>query len=472
MKWKVTAQFLIALLIVGIAINIINTAVMTYSFYLNSNGINMTFYKKIIIGTPLPDIDKLSTQITFEKDIPEIEPAAVDAIKKSKVWVQFIDKNGKEVESINKPDFIQKDYTAKDIIRYTEESGTVKNYNLFIRMPVLNEDKQLGVIMGIPRPQFTIKNVIEIFFSYFIAWDETKVISISFTLITVLLLGYIFGMNLTRPVVKVIDGIAALSEGNYNVSHPEKGLYKDVYISLNLLAKALQSSETERKKVEKMREEWITNISHDLKTPLSSIKGYGELLLEPSYDLYPEERKRYYEVILNKSNYMEVLLDDLKLTQKLKNDLLPLNKADINIVEVLREIVINILNDPRYEHRKIYFESTEENISFTFDRLLMQRTFTNIILNAVVHNPDDTVLWVRVTKEDGICVEVEDNGRGIPDEDLENLFERYYRGTNTETSYAGSGLGLAIAKQVIEAHEGRIIIKSRIDEGTAVKVIF
>ncbi|WP_052947966.1 sensor histidine kinase [Aneurinibacillus tyrosinisolvens] len=222
-----------------------------------------------------------------------------------------------------------------------------------------------------------------------------------------------------------------------------------------------------------MREEWITNLSHDLRTPLSSIKGYGEVLAEPDEAMPAEEREKYAGIIVGKADYMGALLDDLKITYQLKNELLPLKKQEGNIVELIRSVVIELLNNPRYEERDIEFETTAEYIPFLFDSVWLQRAFMNIIYNAIVHNPPGTKVRVSVRGNgEQITVEIEDDGKGIEEQELANVFERYYRGTNTEGQHEGSGLGMAIARQIITAHQGEITVKSEIGAGTKVVIVF
>ena len=267
------------------------------------------------------------------------------------------------------------------------------------------------------------------------------------------------------------DGITAMAGGNYDITFPEDSFYRQVYKSLNHMASALKSGEAERRKTEKLREEWITNISHDLKTPLSSIKGYGELLYESGNEMSTEDMQKYMKILLEKSAYMEALIDDLKLTQKLKNDLLPLKKTPGNLADFLREIVIGILNDPKYENRIIHYLPDAEEFQTEFDVLLLKRAFTNILINALIHNPEDTEIWVRMGQDSRLWVEIEDNGKGISDTDRERLFERYYRGTSTNEAKEGSGLGLAIAREIIVAHGGKIELESKVGEGTKVRIL-
>jgi signal transduction histidine kinase len=173
---------------------------------------------------------------------------------------------------------------------------------------------------------------------------------------------------------------------------------------------------------------------------------------------------------LEKTVYMDALINDLNLTLKLKNESFPMNKKKENLVELLRDTVISILNDARFEGRLIHFVSELEEVWLEFDPHLMKRAFTNLVMNALVHNGDDTEISVHIFRDDMVIFEISDNGKGITQEEQEKLFERYYRGTSTNDFYDGSGLGLAISREIIESHGGSIGLKSSVGKGTVVRV--
>ena len=136
-----------------------------------------------------------------------------------------------------------------------------------------------------------------------------------------LLFGYFFSNRLAKPLVQMINGIQNLAKGNFQSKYEHKGIYKNVFQNLNDLSSILKANEADRRKIEKTREEWVTNITHDIKTPLASIKGYAELIQE--YELDETEKNRYVEIILNKSDYIQHLIEDLNLTYQLKSTLFP-----------------------------------------------------------------------------------------------------------------------------------------------------
>ena len=221
-----------------------------------------------------------------------------------------------------------------------------------------------------------------------------------------------------------------------------------------------------------MREEWISNITHDLKTPLSPIKGYAEII--QNGDAGQEESyRRYAAVILKNAAYMEALIDDLKLTYQLENGLLPVNREHQNMVRFLKELAIDILNTPEYEDRVIGFDSTEDAIFYSFDSKLLTRAFRNLIINAFVHGGETAKVTLRVSCIDGaLLIQAADNGKGIGPEEAEHLFDRYYRGSGTGEKPEGTGLGLAIAKSIIELHGGTISAYGTPGAGTVFSIEF
>ena len=223
-----------------------------------------------------------------------------------------------------------------------------------------------------------------------------------------------------------------------------------------------------------MREEWISNITHDLKTPLSPIKGYAEIIKEGDAG-QEESYRRYAAVMLKNAAYMEALIDDLKLTYQLENGLIPVSRKNQNMVRYLKELAIDILNTPEYEDRVIGFDSTEDAIFYSFDEKLLTRAFRNLIINAFVHGGEAAEVTLRIISFAGtLLIQAADTGKGIKQEEAEHLFDRYYRGTGTGTGEKpeGTGLGLAIAKSIIELHGGTISAAGTPGVGTVFSIEF
>lgn len=153
------------------------------------------------------------------------------------------------------------------------------------------------------------------------------------------------------------------------------GVYKPVFENLNEVSKELAAHEQERKRLEMMREEWISNVSHDMKTPLASIRGYAELLNDGK--LTADEQRDYAHIIEKQSLHMQDLLDDLNLTMRLRHQQLPLSLTEVNMVQFIREIVIDTLNTPQYEEANIEFNATNDVIKHHIDEHFMRRAIMN-----------------------------------------------------------------------------------------------
>lgn len=292
---------------------------------------------------------------------------------------------------------------------------------------------------------------------------------IIFVLILMTIVAYIFSRSLVKPMVSVVEDIDDLKNGIYENKKNKQGIFKEVSKNINNLSIILKENEIERKEADKAKEEWIANISHDLKTPLSSIKGYAQLLNGDQYEINIDEAKRYGNAILDNSNYIQDLVNDLSLVYKLKNKVLPINFKEENLINLVQESIIDLLNNIKYSDREINFNYHDENIRLNCDKKYLKRAINNLIINSLEHNSKDTIVNVFVLKkENNINIIVEDNGQGIRKEDLKNIFNRYYKGVNTSSASNGSGLGMAIAKEVIESHNGSINIESEVGVGTKI----
>lgn len=469
MKWKITSRFLISMLLVVMVVLIFNVIVLGYVMF-NARTRNLfypnNFYES---GNPEIFVRDYKKYIELNGNMFDITEEGINELRKRKGWLQILDEEGYEVFSFDRPLEAPIHYSPIKIIHIHKYTGGIKGYSVFIS-EIKTVERNYSYLIGFP------ENYISKVTFYFHPDNLPTLLKsgvIIFLLIDsmiVVLFGYLFARRLSRPIEKVICGIQELAQGNYHLQFKETGLYNNIYKNLNSLAQTLLVNEKEQRLVEKHREEWISNISHDIKTPLASIKGYAEILFDPDYQFTEEERRSYVEVIKSKSKYIQELVDDLNLTTRLINSLISLNKESVNIVEFVRNIIIDILNDPLYQEHNIELVSVEETIRIDVDKKLIKRAFINLIYNGLIHNEPETKLTVKISRGEAVQIMIIDNGQGIPSEEIDQVFERFYRGTNTGELHKGSGLGMAISKQIIEAHGGMIKIDSKVNEGTKITI--
>lgn len=467
MKWKITLRYVVSIICVVMIVtilNIIGIIGVTLSNKSNSPKIPEAEFTR-----------SFSKFIQVEGDKVNLTKDGEKTLKEKGVWIQILDEDGSQVYSYNTPNKLNKKYTPMELINGYKYAGGLPNSGAD---NILVSSKKVGYVeytylLGFPKGE--VEKYIITYNLRDLGDTIIKVIWIILfiDLIIALIVGYIFSRRLTKPMKNIIKGVENLEEGKYDVYYKEKGLYVSVYKKLNKLSDTLKSNENERNKLDKLKQEWIANISHDIKTPLSSIKGYAEILSDEDYDINREEAKDYGMIINEKSEYIKELVDDLNLTMKLKSSDRVLNKNDENIVRIIKDSVIQILNDPKYSNRDVEFISNKDYIIKSVDSMLFKRVINNLVYNALIHNNDKVQIKVEVEyiSEDETIINIQDNGKGIEKKDLERIFDRYYRGTSTGEVHKGSGLGMAIAKDIIIAHGFDIELASEVGEGTKIKII-
>ena len=227
---------------------------------------------------------------------------------------------------------------------------------------------------------------------------------------------------------------------------------------------------TEQAKLDDMRKEFVANVSHELKTPLTSIKTYSETMIEQ--DLDEESKNKFMKVILSEANRMTRLVSDLLQLTKFDYKKVAWNKINFDITELTKQVC---------EKHKIQAEKKEQilecyitsNVPEVYgDRDGIERVITNIVTNSIKYTPEKGNIKVYVgAVYDDAYIKIIDNGIGIPKEDLPRVFERFYRVDKARSrEMGGTGLGLPIAKEIIEANGGSIDMKSDVGKGTEVVI--
>ncbi|OXM13631.1 sensor histidine kinase [Paenibacillus herberti] len=295
--------------------------------------------------------------------------------------------------------------------------------------------------------------------------------------------GYRYG----QPLMLFTSWFERMSQGKYSEALTEKErkkvfrrngkirfryrLYKEMIAGFYEMATKLDSSQRELRRLEQTREEWMTGISHDLRTPLSTIQGYGHLLESGEFAWDEKELREVGRTIRDKGDYMLGLLQDFSLTFQLRNNTVSFPLEPIECNEFVRRTVLRYVNDATIEGIGFAYEEWERDLLIAGSPKWLQRMLDNLLVNAVKHNPRGTQVTVRVLRQaTEALIEVSDDGIGLDEETQSKLFDRYYRGTSTDESTEGAGLGMSIARSIAIAHSGRISVKSNPGQGTTVVV--
>ena len=239
------------------------------------------------------------------------------------------------------------------------------------------------------------------------------------------------------------------------------------------MRKRLKESAEEKVQYDMDNKELISNISHDLKTPITAIKGYAEGIIDGVADT-PEKMDKYIRTIYNKSNDMERLINELMFYSKIDTNRIPYTFNKINVAEYFSDCVEELRVELESKNFKLqYFNYVDEDVLVIADAEQLKRVVNNIVSNALKYNDKSQGIMNMRIKDVGdfIQVEMEDNGQGIAVKNLPYIFDRFYRSdTSRNSTKGGSGIGLSIVKKIIEDHGGQIWANSK--EGTGTTMYF
>ena len=282
------------------------------------------------------------------------------------------------------------------------------------------------------------------------------------------------------PVNELNIAMQQIADGNLDYQLPVSencdNEISEIYKNYEDMRLRLKESIEEKIEQEKQNKELISNISHDLKTPITAIKGYVEGIIDGVADT-PEKQEKYIRTIYNKANDMDKLINELTTYSKFDNNRIPYNFHKLNVADYFRDCVEEVGLDLESKNITLnYSNIVDPDTMVIADPEQMKRVINNIIGNSVKYmdkTKEKSVIDIRILDQvDSIQVEIEDNGKGIAQKDLGNIFERFYRtDSSRNSSTGGSGIGLSIVKKIIEDHGGYIWATSKEGEGTCMHFV-
>lgn len=263
-----------------------------------------------------------------------------------------------------------------------------------------------------------------------------------------------------------------IRDGNLDFSIDTKGHdeISELSESFETMRKRLQMNAQEKLDAEQEHRMLISNIAHDLKTPITAIKGYSEGILDGVADT-PEKQERYLKTIYNKANEMNTLINELTLYSNIDTNKIPYNFHKLNVKDYFTDCMEELEMDLENQHMQLtFFNYVDEDTLMIADPEQLGRVIHNIIGNAIKYMRAEEPSFISMRIKDVgdfIQVEIEDNGKGISNKDLPYIFDRFYRADASRNSAAGgSGIGLSIVKKIIEDHGGKIWATSKENVGT------
>lgn len=270
------------------------------------------------------------------------------------------------------------------------------------------------------------------------------------------------GRLIIRPVENISNAFDQLSRGNFSVRVPENehvAQIRDMACKFNAMAHDLSNIET-------LRTDFVVNVSHEFKTPLSSIEGYATLLQNDA--LTPEKREYYIRKILDNSRKLSDLSSDILMLSKLENQQIVPGSGEFRLDEQIRKTIL--LLEDRWSARQIEFDMELPRQMYYGSEALLERVWSNIINNAIKHS--DVGGSIRITMEQRhsqVCVTIADDGCGMSQEVQKHIFEKFYQGDPSRRE-EGNGLGLALVRRIVELCDGQISVRSSPGCGAAFTV--
>jgi len=274
------------------------------------------------------------------------------------------------------------------------------------------------------------------------------------------LLILIAAVFLVRPIKKLTEATKRIAAGDFNVklNIKQKG-------ELGTLARSFEEMMRDLKQLEQMRKEFVSNVSHEVQSPLTSISGYAIALKQAGI---PEsERNRYLDIIISEAKRMSKMSDSLLKLSLLESSTQQLRVTELRLDEQIRRVIVAI--QPQWSARSISFDMNLKPISVVADHDQLNQVWTNIIGNSIKFSKEGGVIHVSM-KQDAktVTVRIADFGIGISQEDQKRIFERFFKADRSHSrKYDGSGMGLAIAKQIVSLHQGQIRVESELGRGAA-----
>lgn len=263
-------------------------------------------------------------------------------------------------------------------------------------------------------------------------------------------------ITVAKPIKEISKASRKIAKGDFSVrlKPTGSGEIRELADNFNHMTEELSSNEY-------LHKEFVSNVSHEFSTPITSIQGYAKLMKRNS--LTPEQRAEYADIIINESARLSRLSADLLKLSELDNKGTITEHAEFSLDEQIRSVIILLQHS--WESKNISLDIDLDEITYSGDEALLYQIWVNLISNAIRYTDNDGEIKITLAKRDSVIFTITDNGKGMTEEELKNVFRRFYKADKSRSS-EGTGLGLAIAKKIALLHGGDITVTSTENKGT------
>lgn len=332
------------------------------------------------------------------------------------------------------------------------------------RVPQVTEDQQVllcirRVTLADGQPGYLLLNAIITPLDATVDTLRTQLLVITIAvLLGAMLLAWMISRRVSRPIIETNEAARSLARGQYDL--PEHGAEYREMAELNA---TLAAAARELSQVESLQHELIANISHDLRTPLTMIGGYAEVMRDIPGEASPEN----LQIVIDETNRLTSLVSELLDFSKLQTGSVQLEMAAFDLTDAVENIVQRVARMTEKDGYRLIFEPAEHVIVYADEKRIGQVVY-NLIGNALTYTGEDrTVTVTQTVEEEKVLIAIRDTGKGIPAEELPLIWNRYYRAKETHRrAVIGSGLGLSIVQSILEKHGAKYGVDSTVGEGT------
>ncbi|WP_340023474.1 HAMP domain-containing sensor histidine kinase [Paenibacillus sp. FSL K6-1096] len=427
-------------------------------------------------------VQKDITQVIREKMIPDPDMSVEahtylgelgegpesERLLKSGGWLELLDSGKRVIQVIGeKQDDIQM-YDEETLYQGLENRSNQPFY--YSITSVQNDSGAEWLLLKLPRDVVKVSINNELLMSYLNHSVFFYVFVVSgLILLLIFVYSYWVSRRIKKPLRVLNLGLNRMMEGHYNT---RIALYAETEFlrignSFNYMANVIEKTTEEKRQAEKSKQRLMVDLSHDLKTPITSIQGYAQALIEGRVT-DPERQAKYLNYIYTKSVQVTKLIQHMLDLLKLDSPDFILRIQRLELGDHLREIIADTYGEIEQKDFELHLQVPEEEVYAHYDPELFASVINNLIGNALAYNPEGTRIRVSVIPEEtDIRVEIADNGIGIPKELWSTIFDPFVRGDEARTTASGgTGLGLSIAKKNVEKMEGTLLLESREGEPT------
>lgn len=360
------------------------------------------------------------------------------SFKKEKMILTLQDEETKQNSEIS--NFEMNPSTGQEMIVYGRKvSSSLANYYMFVNAPLEPVDS----IVSFFCQQYGFYTIIAIALASFVA------LCISNTI--------------TQPIVRMKKEAQQLAERDYTVTFTGGS-----FTETKELASTLNDMKEKLGKIDELRRDLIANVSHDIRTPLTDIRAYAEMIRDISGD-NPEKRNKHLEVIIHETEYMSRLINDMSEVSRMQSGNAVIHRENIDLVEIIYEVVQINESLLRNAGLKIVIDVPDE-LTIYFDRVKMAQVVSNYLTNAIKHTPSGKTITIKAymkADEETMHFEVKDEGEGIPKEELPYIWDRYQKSSRTfRRNMTSTGLGLSIVKTIADTYDARVGVDTEVNQGS------